>query len=402
MKTILHCDLNNFFASVECVMHPEYVGKPVAVAGNPEERKGVVLAKNYLAKGMGVTTGMTIAEAQAKCPDIIITRVHFDLYNYYSERVREIYLRYTNLVEPFSIDECWLDVTESLKIFGSGEKIADRIRAEVKEETGLTISVGVSFSKTLAKLGSDMKKPDATTVLTPENYKSKIYSLPVGDVVGIGRKTRDKMNKLGIFTLGDLARYDDRVLKRYFGKVGTDLFDVVNGWENTPVLDYDRFPPPKSVGNSTTFYRDIVRDNEVRAGFGVLAESVASRMHAQKIFGANLLHVTVKDSDLHFWGKTIRLNEPTADSTKIANSAMDVYKTYYNGIPSIRLLGISMSDFEKDSHQIGMTELLSRTSVDDTIDRLRAKYGTEVIVKANNYVDKRLVQSLGKVPPKKK
>lgn len=402
MRDILHCDLNNFFASVECVMHPEVEGKPLVVAGNPEERKGVVLAKNYLAKQKGIVTGMTLVDAMTRCPDLVVTQVHFDLYNYYSERVREIYLRYTNLVEPFSIDECWLDVTGSKEMFGSPVNIADRIRREVREELGLTISVGVSFSKTLAKLGSDMKKPDATTELTKDNFKQKIYPLPISDVVGIGRRTCAKLNKMGIFSLGDLAQFDDRFLRKNFGKIGADLFDVVNGWETTPVLDYDKFPPPKSVGNSTTFYKDISADDEIMLGFSVLAESVAKRMSAQNIEAGRLLHVTVKDSNLHFWGKTIRLSEPTRDSAKMAKLAMQVYKNDYTGLSSIRLLGISMSDFERSGHQLAMTDMLTRTSVDDTIEHLRTKYGTGVIVKGNNYLDTGLAQAMYKDSPKKK
>ena len=402
MRNILHCDLNNFFASVECITHPEYAGKPVAVAGDPTERRGVILAKNYIAKAKGITTGMTINDALVLCPDLIVTPVHFGLYNYYSERVREIYLQYTDYVEPFSIDECWLDVTDCSLLYGSPKQLADRIRAEVKEKVGLTISVGVSFSKTLAKLGSDMHKPDATTEINKSNFRQLIYPLSISDVVGVGRKTRVKLNKMGIFTLGDLSRFDDRVLNRLLGKQGSDLYDVVNGWEDVPVMRYDQFPPPKSVGNSTTFSRDLSTDEEVRVGFGILAESVAKRMHEAGCKAGSLLHITIKDNDLHFWGKTIRLPLPTIDSKVMTRYAMEIYKKDYVSSKNIRLLGISMSDFERSGHQIGIEDILTRGGIDNTIERLRAKYGTQIILKADNYLKPELSKALGKDVPKKK
>lgn len=233
-RVILHCDLNNFYASVETILHPEYKGKPIAVCGDPKKRHGIVLAKSQPAKIMGVKTGDTVWQAQQKCPDITIVPPTFREYVKYSDIVFKIYTEYTDRVEHFGMDECWLDVTGSVGLFGDGKKIADTIRKRVYDETGLTISVGVSWTKSFAKLGSDLKKPDATTVISRENYKTVVWNLPVGEMIYIGRSSVSRLKKLNINTLGELANADRALLKQHFGIVGDKLIDAASGNEKNP------------------------------------------------------------------------------------------------------------------------------------------------------------------------
>ena len=222
-KHVLHCDLNNFYASVAVLLDPSLAGKPVAVCGDPKKRHGIVLAKSMPAKLKGVQTGEAIWQAQKKCPDLVLVAPQYDKYVYYSKKVREIYARYTDRIESFGIDECWLDVTGSTRLFGSPEKIAYEIKEAVKNEIGLTISVGVSFTKVFAKLGSDMKKPDAVTVISPENFKEKIWKLPASEMLYVGRRVAEKLALLNIHTIGELANADRSLLRAHFGIVGDKM-----------------------------------------------------------------------------------------------------------------------------------------------------------------------------------
>ena len=258
---VLHSDLNNFYATVEKKLFPELAGKPVAVCGDKEARHGIVLAKSEEAKAFGVKTGDVIWEAQRKCPNLIIRPVRFPEYVKFSRAVRGIYARYTDLIEPFGIDECWLDVTHS-RIFGSGEEIAERIRREVKEELSLTVSVGVSFNKVFAKLASDLKKPDAVTVVSRENYKEKIYPLPASDLLYVGKATAERLRKVGIATIGALAAADTAMLVRLFGKWGAMLSRYARGEDVSPVRNMNDKPPLKSVGNSLTYFEDLYKTED--------------------------------------------------------------------------------------------------------------------------------------------
>ena len=234
-RVILHSDLNNFFASVETVLHPEYAGKPLIVCGDPKERRGVVLAKSNEAKSYGIKTAETVVSALRKCPQLLMSPPHFKEYNRYSAAVTDIYARFTDRIEQCSIDECALDVTESVKLFGSGEEIAEKIRKTVREETGLTVSIGVSFNKVYAKLASDMKKPDAVTVISRENYKQRVYPLPATDLLFVGRSTADVLSAYGIKTIGDIAEADEALLIRILGKRGRQVRIYARGEDSEPV-----------------------------------------------------------------------------------------------------------------------------------------------------------------------
>ena len=281
-RVILHSDLNAFYASVECLDHPELQGKPVAVCGDPAARHGIVLAKNQIAKTKGVQTGQAIWQAKMQCRDLVVMAPHYDRYLELSSAVRDIYISYTDQVEPFGLDECWLDVGGSASLFGDGKSIADDIRNRVKRELGLTVSVGVSFNKIFAKLGSDYKKPDATTVISKENYRSLVWSLPVSDLLYVGPATTKKLRRFDVNTIGDLAQSKQEFLHAILGKVGIMLWRFANGKDSSGVSTYYSIPPIKTIGISTTAPRDLVSEDDIKITLYALCESVAARLREQR------------------------------------------------------------------------------------------------------------------------
>ena len=282
-SVILHVDMNNFFASVSCRAHPELRDKPVAICGDIEKRHGIVLAKNNAAKARGVKTGSTVGEATFFCPDLCMLPPDNTLYLEVSREAKRIYYDYTSQVESFGIDECWLDVTGSLRLFGDGVTIADEIRRRVREQLGVTASVGVSFNKVFAKMGSDYKKPDATTLITPENFRELLWPLPVSDMLFAGRATQKKLHLYGIDTIGQLAQADFHMIVGLLGKCGAGLWQFANGLDRTPVCEGDHEPVIKSVGNSTTAPRDLISRDDVYIIMRVLSESVAARLRADRL-----------------------------------------------------------------------------------------------------------------------
>ena len=324
---VLHSDLNNFYATVEKKLFPELEGKPIAVCGDKEMRHGIVLAKSEEAKRFGVKTGDVIWEAKRKCPGLIIRPVRFGVYEEQSRAVREIYGRFTDLVEPFGIDECWLDVTHS-KTFGTGEEIAEKIRRTVKEERGLTVSVGVSFNKVFAKLASDLKKPDAVTVVSRENYREKIWPLPVSQLLFVGKASTQKLKDLGITTIGQLAAADRKMLSSLLGKWGETLSVYARGEDDAPVRGENDRETLKSVGNSITHYEDITDRGEIKRLLYVLSESVAARMRDAGLGKADTVHLWLRDCDMgnHTCQKKVR---PTALCGDIAEAAYALFCEKY-------------------------------------------------------------------------
>ena len=277
-RTILHVDANCFYASVELLHHPELRGKPVVVGGDPEARHGIVLTASYEAKRAGVKTGMALWQAKNVCPDVIFLPPRMDLYLRFSGMANEIYSEYTDLVEPFGIDENWMDVTECVGIKGDGMTMAKEISNRIKRELGITVSIGVSFNKIFAKLGSDYKKPDAITGMREWEFREKAWPLPASDLLYVGRSTTAKLYKLGILTIGDLANTQEELLRAHFGKIGTVLWAFANGYDMTPVKAENVHAPIKSIGNSTTTPRDLENDQDVKIIFYLLAESVGKRL----------------------------------------------------------------------------------------------------------------------------
>lgn len=376
-KIILHCDLNNFYASVECVYNPALAGRPLAVCGKAEERHGIVLAKNNLAKAKGVKTGHTIWQAKKLCPDMITVPPDFKKYIDFSHHVREIFLDYTDLVEPFGIDEAWLDITGNTGFSGNGAAAADSIRNHIKRELGITASVGVSWNKVFAKLGSDLKKPDITTEITKENYRQVVWPLPVGDLLYVGRATSAKLGRYMINTIGSLANTDPVFLRRLLGKPGEMLWRFANGLDNSPVSSWNRKRDVKSIGNSTTTPRDIVTEEDAKAVLYVLADSVAARLREHGLRG-NTVQLWIRSADLMGLVRQVTLPRPTWLTSEICLASLELLHQNWRGEMGIRSLGISVSGFNNNTQlclydndrQISRQETLEHTT-----DDLRRRFG---------------------------
>ena len=393
-RTVLHSDLNNFYASVELLSHPELRGRPVAVAGDAEARHGIVLAKNYEAKARGVQTAEALWQAKQKCPDIVFLPPHYELYEEYSRLARRIYYEYTDMIEPFGLDECWLDVSGSIDLFGGGERIADSIRKRIKRELGLTVSVGVSFNKVFAKLGSDMKKPDATTVITEENFRDKIWGLPASDLLFVGKKTYSKLSRYGLRTIGDLARTDPYLLECLLGKNGLTLYDYANGRDYSPVMLWGETPPPKSIGNSTTPPRDLVSDNDIDIILYQLCENVSMRMRLEGVV-CQTVQISVRYSDLRTLERQIKPCYPNRTARSLYNSARELMRKHRLLHSPIRSLGVRATDLLRvDSEQLSFSpdvmELQRAETLEGIVDSLRRRYGSPALRRGIMFTDEML------------
>lgn len=381
-RTILHSDVNNFFASVECATRPELKDKPVAVTGNPKKRTGIILAKNEIAKKYGVKTGQVIWEAKQLCPELVTLLPHYDLYEEISEKLHELYLDYTDFVEPLGMDECWLDVTDSLKYLNkTGEEIADEIRASVKEKFGFTVSVGVSFSKLFAKLGSDMKKPDATTLIPRSKFKELTYHLPLNSIVGIGRRLETKFNKMNIKTIGEFTELDDKFLQDLMGITGVYLKQNLLGLREEKVLNYYQLPPPKSIGNGTTTLRDITSRDKINSTIHFLAEKVSARLIKHGYF-ANTIGISVKTNTLERFAKSKKIT-PTHDIKMLADEAQKLLDTFWKYDKPIRSIRLRTSNFSSDkAKQLNMFE--KDKDLSKSIKLINDKYGHIGIASENS------------------
>lgn len=374
-RTILHSDLNAFYASVECLHNPDIRDKPVAVAGDVENRHGIILAKNELAKKYGVATGEPLWMAKQKCPNIVFVPPHYDLYLNYSKLTRQIYADYSDYVESYGLDECWLDIS----VLGHGAEIADEIRERIKAELGLTASIGVSFNKIFAKLGSDYKKPDATTVISKENFKQIAWPLPASDLLFVGPATTKKLAKYGIETIGGLANADPQFLRRLLGKNGYMLWMFANGLDSSPVTNRAYIPPIKSIGNSTTAPRDLVSDRDVKIILYILSESVAARLREQDL-KCSTVQISLRDNTLHSFERQMPLSFPTTSSNEIFDAAFALYKKHCAPGTALRSIGVRAQklirvkheqlSFMPDYHKVQEHEHLEHV-----IDELRNKFG---------------------------
>ena len=386
-RTILHCDCNSFFASVECVFRPELKTVPMAVCGNPENRHGIILAKNELAKKAGVVTAETVWQARQKCPELVLVPPHHQEYVRYSNLVNAIYQRYTDQVEPFSIDESWLDVTGSRTLFGSGETIADAIRKVVREELGITVSAGVSFNKIFAKMGSDYKKPDATTVISRENYRQLLWPLPISEMIFVGKASRTALRELGIYTIGDLARAEPSLLLARLGKIGGVLSTYARGEDQSPVTSiYDEPEEPKSVGNGMTFRRDLSGEDDLRIGVLYLADSVAARLRRHGL-RCRTVAVTVKDPKFHTVSKQKILPRSTGLAKTIAEVSLELIRSCWNPSSPIRSITITVSRFhESGGDQLSLFQSAEeikdpgkRERLEQAVDQVRSRYGRSAV-----------------------
>ena len=388
-RIILHCDLNNFFASVSLLSNPTLYDLPVAVCGSEQARHGIVLAKNEIAKSYGVKTAEAIWEAKRKCPDLVTLPPDYKKYHEYSLKAREIYARYTDLVEPFGIDECWLDVTGSTMLFGSGEQIADKIRREIKRELGITISVGVSFNKVFAKLGSDMKKPDAITVISRENYRQKVWPLPVNDLLFVGKKTAENLNQNGIFTVEDVTKCDDTMLSRLLGKAGVQLKMYACGDDTSPVTPPTEDDIPKSIGRTITPPSDITNPDGVWKIYISIAEEISEILHSKNLY-ASTIQVHTRDSNLKTKEYSHTLTQPLNTSILLAREAMKIFeKNYFWDLP-LRSVGFRVTNLKGDNVAF-QTDIFGEQILDEkqeiienSILSVRKKFGNDSLKRGTN------------------
>ena len=387
-RTILHCDLNSFYASVELLSHPELRQQPVAVCGDPDSRKGIILAKNEPAKRCGVKTAETIWQARQKCPDLVFLPPHHDQYRQFSHIINNIYGQYTDLVEPFGIDESWLDITGSMHLFGGDARaIADGIRRRISQELGLTLSIGVSFNKVFAKLGSDYRKPDATTVIPPESWQEIVWPLPLNSLLYAGPAAQRALGQYGIHTIGDLAAVDPVLPQRLLGKLGRQLWDFANGRDTAPVRPQHEKEPVKSVGNSFTFRENLISREQVLQGMSLLCDSVASRLRQQNLY-CGAVQIGLRDPAFRNISRQKQLACSTHSMRDLLRTAMELADCIWKPPSPLRLLSVtalSLTDRLETYEQVSLfvpqqsagEAKLER--LEETVDAIRKKYGGKAI-----------------------
>ncbi len=383
-RVILHSDMNNFYASVECMLNPELRDKNVAVCGSTAERSGIVLAKNYRAKAFGVFTGEVIWQAKLKCPDLVVVPPNYDKYVKYSKLAKEIYARYTDQIEPYGMDECWLDVTKSQRLFGSGFDIAEKIRTSIKRELGLTVSIGVSYNKIFAKLGSDIKKPDAVTCIEKGTFKETVWNLPAQELLGVGRSTKKVLQTMNVYTIGQLANTSEVILRRKLGKNGVTLKTYANGLDTSPVLHYGCAPPVKSIGHGITTIQDLENSAEVWTVLLELSQDVGHKLH---VYGKKAcgVAIAIKDNRLCSQEWQCKLDFPSQSASIIAKKAFELFEKNYEWAYDVRSVSIrSITLIQENSpiqHDL-FTDVVSvakRERLDKTMEKIRSRFGKHSI-----------------------
>ena len=384
-KIILHVDANSFYASVECARHPELADKPVAVSGNPKKRNGIILAKNELAKKFGVQTAEAIWQAKDKCPNLICIYPNMSLYESYSQKLHKIFEKYTHLIEGMGLDECWLDVTNTAHLFGGAEKIAADIREQTKKQLGITVSVGISFCKLFAKLGSDLKKPDAQTVISRQNFAEIVYPLPIEAIIGIGSRMKKNLNKINVFTLGDFLEVPGHILKNRFSVVFYELRKKLLGFDNDPVKSIYSPDPPKSVGNGTTTLVDIFTEEEILETVVFLADKISARLRAKKFYSSHI-SVSIRTTNFKHFHKSQVLFESINSAKDIVSHTMKIIKSFWKFDEKIRSIRISCGHLSSDaSIQLSVFQLANdkKNALNSALDEIREKYGKTSIQPAS-------------------
>lgn len=386
-RFILHSDANSFYASVEMLLNPDLRGKPVAVCGSTEERHGIVLAKSELAKKAGVKTGQANWEARQACPNLVVVPPQYDQYCKFSKLLRNIYLRYTDLVEPYGMDECWLDVTHSRNLHGDGVKIAEEIRSTVKRELGLTVSIGVSFNKIFAKLGSDMKKPDAVTVLPKDDWQSRIWPLPVSELLYVGRATARKLISRNVLTIGDLAKTDPELLQGWFGKNGIMLWCFANGKDMSRVMPDGYEAPIQSVGHGITCSCDLQSNDEVWKVMLELSQDIGHRLRSYNL-AAKGVRLAVRGNDLYGQQYQAQMLYPSQSPLEIAQAARLLFAKRYGWETPVRAVCVTGINLISNNYPVQIdvfgdeVKRLRRQKLEDCIDEIRGRFGKRAIVAA--------------------
>ncbi len=383
-RIILHCDINNCYASIECAENPDLKGKPIAVCGSSEDRHGIVLAKSQEAKNFGVQTGETIWQAKLKCPSLITVKPNFDKYLKYSKAARDIYYRFTDKIESFGLDECWLDVTGSTKLFGSGEEIAHMIRKTISDELGITVSVGVSFNKVFAKLASDLKKPNAVTIIDKKTFKKTVWQLPAEYLMGVGRQTLKSLNSMYIKTIGDLAKESPDKLQKALGKNGYQLWEYANGYESSPVSDCDFSSPVKSIGHGITTPSDLKCNDDAWHLIFALSETVGKKLRSNRL-AATGIQISVRDSEFKNYDFQCILPTPTQSSLAISRQAYALFAKKYNWAHDIRSISVRAINLVPygSPYQLDLWGTSLKTdkleTIENTMDKLQYRFGENII-----------------------
>lgn len=387
-RTVLHCDLDNFFASVESVYEPSLSGVPFAVCGDPKERHGIVLAKNQLAKQFGIKTAVPIWEAKLLCPSLRLVEPHYDRYVDFSRRARKIYESYTDMVEAFGIDECWLDVSGSSLLFGSGETIANEISRKIKKELGITVSIGVSFNKCFAKLGSDLKKPDGISIISEENFREKVWCLPAENLLWVGRSTKTRLNNMGILTIGDIAAVGKELIVSSFGKNGEGMWRNAMGFDCSPVLRESELPAAKSIGKSVTGSKDLVSDEEIFRTLLDLSENISEKLRKCFLL-CGTVQIYIRDTFLGSVEHQTRLLQPTRLASEIAKTGMKLFKANWKNGKPVRSIGIRACELMCDSESVQLSfeydyqKAMMLERLETSVDKIREKYGRNSLFRAS-------------------
>ncbi len=403
-RIIIHSDMNSCYASIECSLNPELKGKPVAVGGSVEDRHGIILAKTAEAKKFGVATGEAIWQAQRKCPDLIVVPPHFDVYAEYSELARDIYRRYTDKIEPMGLDEAWCDITGSLLLFGSVENITDGIRNAFKNELGITVSIGVSYNKIFAKLGSDLAGIDEVVTITKDNYKDIVWPLNVGSIMGVGRNTAKKLKNYGINTVGDLAKTDSDWLRLTFGVVGEEMWRYANGYDNSRVMPDGYEREVKSIGHGVTCREDLTNCDEVWLAFLKLSQDVSRRLKKEKLTATGV-QISVRDSFLLTKQFQCETDHPTQSAMDISKTALKLFKDNYSWISNVRALSVRAINLcsENSPMQLDLSGEYKNHDrqklIDDTMLMLREKYGKDALFNCCTMLESKMPDMRGKKSP---
>lgn len=372
------------------IYHPEYRNVPMAVAGDAKARHGIILAKNQLASNAGVKTAEVIWQAQAKCPDLVLIPPEYEQYEFYSQKLKYMYTEYTDRVEPFGLDECWLDMTGILKDMDEARAFADEIRRRVRDEFKLTCSVGVSYNKCFAKLGSDYKKPDATTVIPEDSFRDIVWPLPVSDLLFVGRSTVKNLSKINVNTIGDLAHLDREYITRFLGKNGVLLWEYANGIDESPVMEIKHRREIKSIGNSTTPPEDMTSAEDVRRVLLHLADKVAERLRKHGL-KCTVIQIHVRDRDLKIYEHQRVLYDATDIKRDIYEMACELFEESYDWHCAVRSIGIRCAKViaSGEGEQISIFTDIGKAEKDKKLSR--------AIDDVNRRFGKGTVKSLGEI-----
>ncbi len=407
-RWILHCDCNSFFASVELLDHPELQHLPVAVCGDPESRHGIILAKNEHAKRFGIQTAETLWQARKKCPNLQTLPAHHEKYKHWCNIINEIDCEYTTRVEPFSVDESWLDITNVWHLYASSPKaMGDLVRERVKRETGLCISVGVSFNKIFAKMGSDYKKPDATTLISPENFKELLWGMPAREMIYVGKNTAQKLASFGVHTIGALAAADPADLTALLGKSGAELSRYARGEDAAPVCRWGEGEPIKSIGSGVTFKRNLITDADIKTGLSSLAEEVGFRLRKNGMY-ASAVQITIKDTNLKSFTRQKQLPFSSHLSQEIEDAAYALVRANWRIGTPIRMLTVTALGLTTEPFAVQQSFFddapkpnPKREALEQSLDVIRGKYGKRSIAKANVIQNELGLESLDLAAPEK-